>query len=106
MFYENWSKYFLRTENCAQKRNNMNFRVFSLQKKSVMLRKRAVVESVNDELKGICLIKPVLATSPLPTLLNMIAGLLTRSLLPRNRDSRRILSKTNNFFSKIISSSR
>lgn len=48
-----------------------------------MLRKRAVIESVNDELKNICQIEHTRHRSFANFLTNLIVGLLAYSFLPK-----------------------
>jgi hypothetical protein len=48
----------------------------------IMLRKRAVIESVNDELKNICQIEHTRHRSFTNFITNLIAGLLAYSFLP------------------------
>ena len=52
-------------------------------KDRIMLRKRAVIESVNDELKNICQIEHSRHRSFANFLTNLIAGLLAYSFLPK-----------------------
>lgn len=52
-------------------------------KDRIMLRKRAVIESVNDELKNICQIEHTRHRSFANFLTNLIAGLLAYSFLPK-----------------------
>lgn len=52
-------------------------------KDRIMLRKRAVIESVNDELKNICQIEHTRHRSFTNFLTNLIAGLLAYSFLPK-----------------------
>jgi hypothetical protein len=63
-------------------RNNMKGGEMSL-KDRIMLRKRAVIESVNDELKNICQIEHSRHRSFANFLTNLIAGLLAYSFLPK-----------------------
>ncbi len=64
-------------------RNNMNGGGISLQDK-ITLRKRAVIESVNDELKNICQIEYTGHRCFTNFITNLIAGLLAYSFLPKN----------------------
>lgn len=63
-------------------RNNMKGGELPL-KDRIMLRKRAVIESVNDELKNICQIEHSRHRSFANFLTNLIAGLLAYSFLPK-----------------------
>lgn len=66
----------------AKMRNNMKGGELPLQDR-VMLRKRAVIESVNDELKNICQIEHTRHRSFTNFITNLIAGLLAYSFLPK-----------------------
>jgi hypothetical protein len=63
-------------------RNNMKGGELPLQER-LILRKRAVIESVNDELKNICQIEHSRHRSFINFITNLIAGLLTYSFLPK-----------------------
>ena len=63
-------------------RNNMKGGELPLQDK-INLRKRAVIESVNDELKNICQIEHTRHRSFTNFITNLIAGLLAYSFLPK-----------------------
>lgn len=63
-------------------RNNMKGGEIPLQDK-INLRKRAVIESVNDELKNICQIEHTRHRSFTNFITNLIAGLLAYSFLPK-----------------------
>ncbi len=63
-------------------RNNMKGGEIPLQDK-IILRKRAIIESVNDELKNICQIEHTRHRSFTNFITNMIAGLLAYSFLPK-----------------------
>lgn len=63
-------------------RNNMKGGELPL-KDRIMLRKRAIIESVNDELKNICQIEHSRHRSFTNFLTNLIAGLLAYSFLPK-----------------------
>ena len=63
-------------------RNNMKGGEIPLQDK-LNLRKRAVIESVNDELKNICQIEHTRHRSFTNFITNLIAGLLAYSFLPK-----------------------
>jgi Transposase DDE domain. len=66
----------------AKMRNNMKGGELPLQDR-LMLRKRAVIESVNDELKNICQIEHTRHRSFANFITNLIAGLLAYSFLPK-----------------------
>ena len=66
----------------AKMRNNMKGGELSLQDR-LMLRKRAVIESVNDELKNICQIEHTRHRCFTNFITNLIAGLLAYSFLPK-----------------------
>jgi hypothetical protein len=66
----------------AKMRNNMKGGELPLQDR-VMLRKRAVIESVYDELKNICQIEHTRHRCFTNFITNLIAGLLTYSFLPK-----------------------
>lgn len=63
-------------------RNNMNNRLMSLSDK-VMLRKRSVIETINDELKNICVIEHSRHRSTHNFLMNIIAALVSYSFFPK-----------------------
>jgi hypothetical protein len=63
-------------------RNNMKGGEIPLSDR-IMLRKRAVIESVNDELKNICQIEHTRHRSFTNFITNLIAGLLAYSFLPK-----------------------
>ena len=66
----------------AKMRNNMKGGELPLQDR-LMLRKRAVIESVNDELKNICQIEHTRHRCFANFITNLIAGLVTYSFLPK-----------------------
>lgn len=66
----------------ARMRNNMKGGELPLQDR-LMLRKRAVIESVNDELKNICQVEHTRHRSFVNFITNLIAGLLAYSFLPK-----------------------
>ena len=66
----------------ARMRNNMKCGELPLQDR-LMLRKRAVIESVNDELKNICQIEHTRHRCFTNFITNLIAGLLAYSFLPK-----------------------
>lgn len=49
----------------------------------IMLRKRSVIETVNDELKNICLLEHTRHRSFINFIVNMIAGLNAYDFLPK-----------------------
>jgi hypothetical protein len=63
-------------------RNNMKNQIMSMYDK-IMLRKRSVIETVNDELKNICQIEHSRHRCFSNFLTNMISGLLAYSFLPK-----------------------
>lgn len=63
-------------------RKNMKGKVMNFYDR-VMLRKRAIIESVNDELKNICQIEHTRHRSPLNWLINILAGLIAYTFLPK-----------------------
>lgn len=63
-------------------RNNMKNQLMSLSDK-IMLRKRSIIETINDELKNICQIEHSRHRSFANFLSNMISGLLAYSFLPK-----------------------
>jgi hypothetical protein len=63
-------------------RNNMTGGEFPLSDR-IMLRKRTVIDSVNDELKNICQIEHTRHRSFTNFITNLIAGLLAYSFLPK-----------------------
>jgi hypothetical protein len=66
----------------AKMRNNMKGGELPLYDR-IMLRKRAVIESVNDELKNICQIEQTRHRCFTNFITNLIAGLLAYSVLPK-----------------------
>ena len=63
-------------------RNNMKNVLMELKDK-IMLRKRSVIETVNDELKNICQIEHSRHRSFTNFLANLIAGLIAYSFFPK-----------------------
>jgi hypothetical protein len=63
-------------------RNNMKNQIMSMYDK-IMLRKRSIIETVNDELKNICQIEHSRHRSFTNFLSNLISGLLAYSYLPK-----------------------
>lgn len=65
----------------AKRRKNMTNRFMSVLDK-VLLRKRAIIESVNDQLKNICQIEHTRHRSPINFLANLLGGLIAYSYHP------------------------
>jgi hypothetical protein len=63
-------------------RNNMKNSLLSLSDK-IMLRKRSVIETVNDELKNICQLEHSRHRSLANFLTNLVAGLIAYAFLPK-----------------------
>ena len=63
-------------------KKNMKNKLMDLQDK-LMLRKRAVIESVNDFLKNICQIEHSRHRSPVNFLVNLVSGLVAYQFLPK-----------------------
>lgn len=63
-------------------RNNMKNQIMTMYDK-IMLRKRSIIETVNDELKNICQIEHSRHRSFANFLTNLISGLLAYSFLPK-----------------------
>lgn len=63
-------------------RKNMKNKLMDLTDK-LLLRKRAVIESVNDFLKNICQIEHSRHRSPINFIVNLIAGLVAYSFIPK-----------------------
>ena len=63
-------------------RKNMKGKIMSLYER-IMLRKRAIIESVNDELKNICQIQHTRHRSPINWLMNLLSGLVGYIFLPK-----------------------
>jgi len=63
-------------------RKNMKGKVMSLYDR-LMLRKRAIIETVNDELKNICQISHTRHRSPINWLMNLLSGLAGYMFLPK-----------------------
>jgi len=63
-------------------RNNMKNQLMNMHDK-IMLRKRSVIETINDELKNICQIEHSRHRSMANLLSNMISGLIAYSFLPK-----------------------
>lgn len=63
-------------------RSNMKNQIMSMHDK-IMLRKRSIIETVNDELKNVCQIEHSRHRSFTNFLTNMISGLLAYSFLPK-----------------------
>jgi hypothetical protein len=62
-------------------KKNMKNRLINLYDK-ILLRKRAIIESVNDFLKNICQIEHTRHRSPVNFLVNLLSGLVAYSFLP------------------------
>ncbi|MGH2502614.1 MAG: transposase, partial [Ktedonobacterales bacterium] len=63
-------------------RKNMRGRLLALADK-LLLRKRAIIESVNDQLKNVCLIEHTRHRSPYNFLAHLLAGLVAYCHLPK-----------------------
>jgi len=63
-------------------KKNMKNRLMAIEDK-LLLRKRAIIESVNDFLKNICQIEHSRHRSPANFLVNLLAGLVAYSFLPK-----------------------
>ena len=63
-------------------KSNMKNQIMSMYDK-IMLRKRSVIETVNDELKNICQIEHSRHRSFVNFITNMISGLIAYSFLPK-----------------------
>lgn len=66
----------------ARLKNNMTNKLMPLINK-ILLRKRAIVESINDELKNVCQIEHTRHRSPTNFLVNLFSGLVTYTFLPK-----------------------
>ncbi len=66
----------------TQIKNKMKNQLMNLSDK-ILLRKRSLIETVNDELKNICQIEHSRHRSPLNFLVNMVAGLIAYNFLPK-----------------------
>jgi len=66
----------------TQIRNKMKNQLMEMSDK-ILLRKRAVIETVNDELKNICQIEHSRHRSPINFIVNLIAGIAAYSFLPK-----------------------
>ena len=75
-------------------RNNMKNSLMTMSDK-ILLRKRSVIETVNDELKNICQIEHSRHRSFGNFLVNMITGLIAYSFLPKKPSIRYQTVKTN-----------
>ena len=65
----------------AKRRKNMTNQFMSVLDK-VLLRKRAIIESVNDQLKNICQIEHTRHRNPINFLANLLGGLIAYSYHP------------------------
>jgi len=63
-------------------RKNMKNKLIPLMDK-ILLRKRSLIETVNDELKNICQIEHTRHRSPVNFLVNLISGLIAYTYLPQ-----------------------
>jgi len=63
-------------------RNNMKNQLMTIHDK-IMLRKRSIIETINDELKNICQIEHSRHRSFVNFITNLISGLLAYSFLPK-----------------------
>lgn len=63
-------------------RNNMKNSLMSMSDK-ILLRKRSVIETVNDELKNVCQVEHSRHRSPINFFTNLIAGLIAYHFLPK-----------------------
>ncbi len=63
-------------------RNNMKNHLMTISDK-IILRKRSLIETVNDELKNICQIEHSRHRSPLNFIVNIVAGLVAYNFLPK-----------------------
>lgn len=75
-------------------RNNMKNSLMSMSDK-IFLRKRSVIETVNDELKNICQVEHSRRRSPINFFTNLIAGIIAYHFLPRKPAIRYERKQTN-----------
>jgi hypothetical protein len=66
----------------TKQKKNMKNKLIALEDK-LLLRKRAIIESVNDFLKNICQIEHTRHRSPKNFLVNLLSGLIAYSRLPK-----------------------
>ena len=66
----------------TQIRDNMKNSLIPLKDK-ILLRKRSLIETVNDELKNICQIEHSRHRSPKNFLVNLVAGMIAYNFLPK-----------------------
>lgn len=78
-------------------RNNMKNCLMSMNDK-IMLRKRSVIETVNDELKNICQVEHSRHRSFVNFIVNLIAGLAAYSFFPKKPSIRYETVKTNQLY--------
>lgn len=78
-------------------RNNMKNSLMTMNDK-IMLRKRSVIETVNDELKNICQVEHSRHRSFTNFISNMIAGLIAYSFFPKKPSISYQTSSTNQIF--------
>ncbi len=62
----------------------------------ILLRKRALIESVNDELKNICSIEHSRHRAPKGFFINLVAGLIAYQFLPKKPSLNISTEKTDN----------
>ena len=75
-------------------KNNMKNSLMTMSDK-ILLRKRSVIETVNDELKNICQIEHSRHRSFTNFLSNIVAGLIAYSFLPKKPSIKYQTVKTN-----------
>ncbi len=75
-------------------RNNMKNSLMDMNDK-ILLRKRSVIETVNDELKNICQVEHSRHRSVANFLTNLIAGIIAYHFLPKKPSLRHEVIKTN-----------
>lgn len=78
-------------------RNKMKNSLMSMNDK-IMLRKRSVIETVNDELKNICQIEHSRHRSFINFIVNILAGLAAYSFFPKKPSIKYQTSKTNQLY--------
>lgn len=78
-------------------RNNMKNCLMSMNDK-IMLRKRSVIETVNDELKNICQVEHSRHRSFVNFTVNLLAGLAAYSFLPKKPSIKYETIKSNQLF--------
>jgi len=75
-------------------KNNMKNSLMTMSDK-ILLRKRSIIETVNDELKNICQIEHSRHRSFTNFLSNLVAGLIAYSFLPKNPTIKYQICKSN-----------